>query len=139
MTKDIIDFFTAGVIGLLGWFFGGLDGFIKVLLTFTVIDYFTGLAVAYTNNEISSKIGFKGILRKSVMFSFVGIAHIIDKYFLGDTATIRTAVVLFYVGNEGISIMENAYTLGVPFPKVLRGHFLQFSKEDNEPDEDNAA
>lgn len=138
MTKEFIDFFTACIIGLLGWFFGGFDGFIKVLLTFSIIDYFTGVVVAYTENKISSKIGFKGVLKKFVMFSLVGLAHIIDKNFLGDSAAIRVTVVLFFVGNEGISIMENAYALGVPFPKVLRSHFEQFSKEDEHEEEKTA-
>lgn len=131
MNENLLDFFCGGFIGLLGWFFGGLDGFIKVLVTFSIIDYFTGVAVAYYQHNISSRIGLKGILKKCVMFSLVGLAHIIDKNFLGDTATIRTAVVLFYVGNEGISIMENAYTLGVPFPKALQKHLLQFATEDD--------
>ncbi len=58
------------------------------------------------------------------MFSFVGIAHILDKYMLGDTQALRTAVCLFYIGNEGLSIIENADNLGVPFPKALKDRFL---------------
>ena len=128
MKETIADFFAAYVIGSLAWFFGGLDGFVKVLIAFSVTDYLSGVAVAWTRHEICSRIGFRGILRKCVMFSLVGVANLIDTTFLGNTDAVRTAVVLFYVGNEGISIMENAYTLGVPFPKVLREHFMQFSK-----------
>ena len=119
-----VDFAFGSVIGLVGWFFGGLDGFVKVLLTFAVIDYLSGLAVAaWVKHNISSSIGFNGISKKCLMFSFVGIAHVLDKYLLGDTQALRTAVSLFYIGNEGLSIIENADALGVPFPKALKDKF----------------
>ena len=136
MVDDVYNFLTVGVIGLCGWFFGGLDGFFKVLLACTVVDYITGLSAAYVKGEISSAIGFKGIARKVVIFSFVGIAHVIDKYVLGDTAALRTAVCLFYVGNEGISIIENAEKLGVPIPKFLHGKFKNFTEGVNDEQRD---
>ena len=121
-----IDFLLASFVGLLGWFFGGLDGFVKVLLTFTVIDYLSGIAVAFwIKHNLSSSRGFKGIFKKCLIFSFVGIAHILDKYMLGDTQLLRTAVCLFYIGNEGLSIIENADALGVPFPQMLRDKFKE--------------
>ena len=120
MEDTAADFAVGASIGLFGWFFGGLDGFFKVLLTFAIIDYFSGLSVAaWVKHNISSTIGFKGITKKCLMFSFVGIAHILDKYLLGGTRALRTAVCLFYIGNEGISIIENADLLGVPFPKTM--------------------
>lgn len=125
MEDTIMDFGVASLVGLIGWFFGGLDGFVRVLITFAVIDYLSGLAVAlWVKHNISSSIGFKGISKKCLMFSFVGIAHILDKYMLGDTQALRTAVCLFYIGNEGLSIIENADNLGVPFPKALKDRFL---------------
>ncbi|MBQ7220815.1 MAG: phage holin family protein [Synergistaceae bacterium] len=125
MEDTAADFAVGASIGLFGWFFGGLDGFFKVLLTFAIIDYFSGLSVAaWVKHNISSTIGFKGITKKCLMFSFVGIAHILDKYLLGGTRALRTAVCLFYIGNEGISIIENADLLGVPFPKILKDKFL---------------
>ncbi len=138
MNKTCIDFFYASIVGLMGWFFGGLDGFVKVLLTFSVIDYFSGLAVAgWINHNISSAVGFKGITKKCIMFSFVGIAHLLDKYLLGDSQALRVAVALFYIGNEGISIIENADALGVPFPKVLKDKFLGL-KENSKAEEKSA-
>ena len=129
MNDTVIDFSLASLVGLIGWFFGGLDGFVKVLLTFTVIDYLSGLAAAFwVKHNLSSTAGFKGIARKCIMFSFVGISHILDKYLLGDTQVLRTAVCLFYIGNEGISIIENADVLGVPFPQTLRDKFLEMKK-----------
>ena len=131
MNDEVSEFMIAGFVGLCGWFFGGLDGFIKVLIACTTIDYVTGVLKAGKEGKISSSIAFWGIARKIVMFFFVGIAHIIDKHMLGDSAALRTAVVLFYTGNEGISIIENAEKLGVPIPKFLHGKFLTFT-ESNE-------
>ena len=126
MNDTALDFALASIIGVMGWFFGGLDGFVKVLLTFTVIDYLSGMAVAiWVKHNLSSSAGFKGIFRKCLMFSFVGIAHVLDKYMLGDSQLLRTAVCVFYIGNEGLSIIENADALGVPFPKALKDKFLE--------------
>ena len=129
-----VDFGLASLIGLIGWFFGGLDGFVKVLLTFAVIDYLSGIAAgALVKHNLSSKAGFKGISRKCLMFSFVGIAHILDKYLLGDSQALKPAVCLFYIGNEGISIIENANALNMPIPRVLKDKFLglkEHKKED---------
>ena len=122
------NFVAGSIIGLISWFFGGLDGFIKVLLTFTVIDYLSGMAAAiFVQHNLSNAAGFKGISRKCLMFSFVGIAHVLDKHLhiLGDNQILRSAVCLFYIGNEGLSIIENADTLGVPFPQMLRDKFKE--------------
>lgn len=125
VNETSVNFGLGAIVGLFGWFFGGLDGFFKVLLTFAIIDYFSGLSVAiFVNHNLSSSVGFKGITKKCLMFSFVGIAHILDKYLLGGTRALRTAVCLFYIGNEGISVIENADALGVPFPQMLKDRFL---------------
>ncbi|MBR0076317.1 MAG: phage holin family protein [Synergistaceae bacterium] len=129
MNDELSEFFIAGFVGILGWFFGGLDGFTQVLIACTVVDYITGVCKAGVEHKISSSVAFTGIARKIVMFFLVGVAHIIDKHMLGDTAALRTAVCLFYIGNEGISIVENAEKLGVPIPKFLHGKFLSFTEE----------
>ncbi len=129
MEETWIDFILGSVVGLSAWFFGGLDGFVKVLLALSVVDYFTGVAVAFVERSINSRVGFNGIIKKCVMFSLVGVANLIDKQFLGGADAVRTAVALFFVGNEGLSIMENAFRLNVPFPKALRKHFEQFATE----------
>ena len=139
MTDNLIDFFSAAFIGIIAWFFGGLDGFIKVLLAFSVVDYLSGVAVAWSQHYLSSRIGFNGILKKCVMFALVGIANLVDKTFLGSNDAVRTVVVLFYIGNEGVSIMENAYKLGVPFPDVLKKRFLQFIKDNDHDDSEEKA
>ena len=129
----------AGSVGLLGWFFGGLDGYVKVLITFTIIDYITGICKAGTEGKISSSECFKGIARKIVMFFLVGIAHLIDQLLPGGKEVFRTPIILFYIGNEGISIIENADKLGVPIPKFFRGKFLEFSKKNQQEAEEQTA
>ena len=142
MNDQFHEFIIAGSIGLMGWFFGGLDGFINVLITFTIVDYITGICAAGIQGKISSEAGFKGIIRKVSMFLFVGLANIIEKDILNKPDTFRTAVILFYIGNEGISIVENAEVLGIPIPKFLRGRFMAFatkqlSEEETESDAKN--
>ena len=129
MNNQFHEFIIASFIGFLGWFFGGLDGFIKVLIVFTVIDYITGFCAAAAQGKLSSLVGFKGIARKVTMFLFVGLANIIDKNIIGNSDTFRAAICVFYIGNEGISIIENADVLGVPIPSFLRGKFLAFAKK----------
>ena len=129
MLDDVIDFFTAGVVGLLGWFFGGIDGFVKVLITFSIIDFITGLMAAYTKHELNSSVGFKGICRKISMFCLVGVAHIVDVHMLGDTSMLKTSVTLFYAVNEGISIFENVDVLGIPIPQFLKDRLFNLKEQ----------
>ena len=133
MTDDLIettiDFAFGGSIGLMSWFWGGKDGFIMVLLAFSVIDQLSGLAAGWTEHKLSSETGFKGIACKIMIFAFVGMAHLTDKYLLGDSDSLRTAVCMFYIGNEGISILENADRLGLPFPDYFKSRFLSMRKK----------
>ena len=129
MNDEISEFLIAGIVGISGWFFGGLDGFFKVLLACAIVDYITGICRGGSEGKISSRIAFEGIKRKVTMFFFVGLANIIDKEMLNNTEALKTAVCLFYIGNEGISIIENAEKLGVRIPKFLHGKFLSFAEE----------
>ena len=106
--------------GFLGWFLGGIDGFLYALIAFTVIDYITGVMCAITDKKLSSSVGFKGICRKVLIFTLVGIGNIVDVYVLGQGGVLRTAVIFFYLSNEGVSIMENTAHLGLPIPEKLK-------------------
>ena len=106
--------------GVLGWLLGGADGFLYALIAFVVLDYITGVICAVEHKELSSKAGFKGIAKKVVIFCIVGVANILDVYVLGENAILRTAVIFFYISNEGISILENAAELGLPFPEKIK-------------------
>ena len=106
--------------GFLGWFLGGADGFLYALIAFAVIDYITGVLCAISDKTLSSEVGFKGICRKVLIFTLVGIRNIVDVYVLGETGVLRTAVIFFYLSNEGVSLLENAAHLGLPIPEKLK-------------------
>jgi toxin secretion/phage lysis holin len=106
--------------GFLGWFLGGVDGFLYALVAFIATDYITGVMCAIVERVLSSEIGYRGIFKKVLIFALVGVAHIIDQNIIGDGSVIRTAVIFFYLSNEGISIIENATRLGLPIPEKLR-------------------
>ena len=126
-------FATAG--GYVGWFLGGVDGFMYALITFVVIDYLTGLMVAVLEKKLSSQIGFRGIFKKVLIFAFVGIGNIIDVYIIKNGSAIRTAVIFFYISNEGISIIENATKIGLPIPQKLKDILEQINKEEEKNNE----
>ena len=106
--------------GWLGYFLGGCDGLLYALIAFVVIDYITGVMCAIINRELSSAVGFKGIFRKVLIFLLVGIANIIDVQVIGTGAVLRTAVIFFYISNEGVSLLENAGHLGLPIPEKIK-------------------
>ena len=113
--------------GVLGVFLGGMDGLIYALLAFSVIDYVTGIMCAIDKKELSSSVGFKGIARKIIIFSLVGVANILDVYILGHVGVLRAAVIFFYLSNEGISILENTSKLGLPVPEKLQNILQQLT------------
>lgn len=119
----------AALGGWLGWFLGGLDGFLYALIIFVIVDYITGIMVAIINRELSSAIGARGIFKKILIFIIVAIAHIIDSRLVGDSSVIRTAVIFFYLSNEGISILENATQIGLPIPQKLKNVLAQLNNK----------
>lgn len=118
--------------GYFGYFLGGLDGFLYALITFVVIDYLTGIMVAVLERKLSSEVGFRGIFKKVLIFSLVAVAHIIDEQLIKTGSIIRTAVIFFYISNEGISILENATKIGLPIPEKLKAVLLQINKEEKQ-------
>lgn len=106
--------------GFIGWFLGGVDGFLYALIAFAVIDYITGVMCAVSDKKLDSKVGFKGICRKVLIFTLVGIGNIVDVYVLGQAGVLRMAVIFFYLSNEGVSILENSAHLGLPIPEKLK-------------------
>ena len=122
----------AGVGGWLGWFLGGNDGLMYALIAFVVADYVTGVMCAAIDKKLSSEVGFKGIFRKILIFILVGIGHIIDADVIGNGSVMRTAVIFFYLSNEGISLLENATHVGLPFPKKLKDVLVQLHDKTEE-------
>ena len=111
--------FTA-VGGWLGYFLGGCDGLLYALIAFVVIDYITGVMCAINDKTLSSEVGFRGICRKVLIFLLVGIANILDVQVIGIGSVLRTAVIFFYISNEGVSLLENAAHLGLPVPEKIK-------------------
>ena len=118
--------------GFLGWFLGGFDGFLYALVVFVVIDYITGIMCAINDHTLSSAVGFRGICRKVLIFCMVGIGNILDVNILGEGHVLRTAVIFFYLSNEGVSMLENATHLGLPIPEKLKEVLAQLNESDGE-------
>ena len=117
---NTIQLVFAAVGGWLGYFLGGCDGLLYALIAFVAIDYITGVMCAISDKTLSSEVGFKGICRKVLIFLLVGIGNIIDAQVLGSPGVLRTAVIFFYLSNEGVSLLENAAHLGLPVPDAIK-------------------
>lgn len=126
---------TAVKIGLAG--FGGFVGYVwgewtvllQVLTALVIIDYVTGLLAGIVEGKLSSKRGYKGIIKKLGIFIFVAVAHFIDMA-LGTKDVTRDAVIMFYIGNELISLIENGGRMGLPIPQSLRDAVEIFKGDD---------
>ena len=117
---NMIQIIFTAVGGWLGYFLGGCDGLLIALVVFAVTDYITGVMCAIADKKLSSEIGFKGICRKVIIFMLVGIAHVLDSNVIATGSVLRTAVIFFYLSNEGVSLLENAAHLGLPVPEKLK-------------------
>ena len=117
---NMIQMVFAAVGGWLGYYLGGCDGLLLALVAFAAADYLTGVMCAISDRNLSSNVGFKGICRKVLIFLLVGIANILDVHVIGTGSVLRTAVIFFYISNEGVSLLENAAHLGLPVPGKIK-------------------
>ena len=115
---SVIECGFAAMGGYLGWAMGGFDGFLYALVVFVAVDYVTGLMAAAVEKKLSSGVGFRGIFKK-----------IVDTHIIRNGSAVRTAVIFFYLSNEGISILENAARIGLPVPEKLKGVLAQLREE----------
>ncbi len=127
----ILQTFSAGVCAVCGFLWGRLDGLLYALIAFMVMDYVTGLISAYIAKNLSSEVGFKGIAKKVFIMALVAVGHILDTYVIGDGSVFRSAVIGFYLANEGISILENAGKTGLPLPEKLIDVLAQLKNEED--------
>lgn len=125
----------AAIGGWLGYFLGGCDGLLYALIAFAVIDYVTGVMCAVADKKLSSAVGFKGICRKVLIFLLVGIANVLDVQVIGSGSVLRTAVIFFYISNEGVSLLENAAHLGLPVPDRIKTVLEQLHDRSEKEDE----
>lgn len=132
---NLIQFAFTLLGGWIGYFLGGWDGALYALITFITVDYITGVMCAALDRQLSSEIGFRGICRKVIILILVGVGSILDRQVIGSGSTLRTAVIFYYLSNEGISILENASILGLPVPEKLKNVLKQL-REDKEDKND---
>lgn len=116
--KFLINIMGSTILSILSCLLGEIDSAIIVLLIAIVIDYVTGICKAIYFKKVNSIIGLKGIIKKVGYLLIVALSVVLDKI-LGDTSTIRTLVIYFFVANEGISILENWGAMGLPLPKII--------------------
>jgi len=129
---------AAAVGGALGWFFGVMDRVFYVLIAFVVADYITGVLIAIVQRKLSSEIGARGIAKKVAMFILIGIGHLIDAYIVQTGSALRMSLVFFYLVNEGLSILENCVTLGLPLPKKIRSVLNQLDLQGDAETDDKS-
>jgi toxin secretion/phage lysis holin len=131
----------AALGGWLGWLLGGMESFVYMLVAFVVLDYITGIMCAVVDKNLSSAIGFRGIFKKITIFAMVAVGHMVDMNLIGplgtvgDGSAIRTAIIFFYLANEGLSLLENSSRLGLPIPQKLKDVLAQLNKRDASKDD----
>lgn len=125
----------AAIGGWLGYFVGGADGLLITLLVFMVLDYITGVMCGIADKKLSSAVGFKGLCRKVVIIALVGVGHVVDMHVIGTGGALRSAVICFYLSNEGVSLLENAAHLGLPVPDKLKDILAQLHNRETAVDE----
>ncbi len=131
----IIDSIAGAVGAVLGFMYGEVTGLFWALIAFMALDYISGVVVAIIEKRLSSEVGFRGLAKKFLILVFVAVGHIADTYILGGTPAAMSAVMLFYIANEGISIIENAAALGLPVPKKLTSIMEQIRNKSESEEE----
>ena len=125
------------IVGLLGgvctYWLGGWDILLKTILFFAIADYITGWIKGIYLKKLSSEIGFRGLLKKIVMFIVIATAFEIQEL-IGGTIPLREVVIMFYIANEGLSLLENA-AIFVPVPDAVRNILLQLRDKEHVPEE----
>ena len=127
LINDVSSIVLTGLIYLLG----GFDIALQSLLIVVIIDYLTGIASAIYNKQLSSKVGFIGILKKFSYFLVIALAVVID-HLTGQNGIIRTLVIYFFVANDGLSIIENLAKMNVKLPQKLIDALEQLKNKEGE-------
>ena len=122
--------------GWIGYFVGGVDGLMTALLIFMVLDYITGLMCAVIDKKLSSAVGFKGICKKVLILMLVGVANVVDIHIVGTGSALRSAVICFYLSNEGLSLLENAAYIGLPIPDRMKNLLAQLHRREDKSNTD---
>lgn len=136
--KFMEKYFNAIVAVLATFFtyiFGSWDLAMQVLIVFMTLDYGTGVLYAYLIGQLSSEVGFKGLVKKCMILVVVIIGVMLDRMLGNGTWMFRTLVCYFYIANEGISLLENVGNIGIPIPNKMRQALEQLNKDDDKESE----
>ena len=129
-TINYIKTFLAAIFSAVTYWLGGADVLLQVLIAFVCLDYISGIMAAIYQKNLNSKKGYDGILKKVSILIIVAVSH--GAGLVTGTTLIRTAVVSFYVANEGISILENASRMDIPAVEKLRNLLEQIKSIDED-------
>ena len=129
--RESINLGVGALGGVIGWLFGSPDSFFYALIAFMFVDYFSGVIAAGVKKQISSDIGYAGIMKKLCIFMILAVANVVDANIINAGGAIRNAAIFFYLSNEGISILENVVAIGLPVPEKLKIILKQIGGEDN--------
>ena len=128
MNAEELKVLSCAIGASIGVFIGGVNGIMYALLVFISLDYLTGVAVAVKRKALSSEVGFWGLIKKVGILALVGVGNVIDVHILGDGAVFRTAVIFFFIANEGISMLENFANIGILVPDSLKDMLAQLKE-----------
>lgn len=136
-TVDVLRIAAAGIGGIATYIWGPWDALIIALVAMVIIDYITGVIKAAVQGKLSSAVGFRGLLKKVAIFLLVAVGVMVDRVIPATNEAVRSAVIFFYIANEGLSILENAGELGLPLPAALKKSLEKMKDKGTGPDIDS--
>ena len=134
---DALRIEAAGIGGIVTYIWGPWDALIVALVAMVIIDYITGVIKAAVQGKLSSAVGFRGLLKKVAIFLLVAVGVMVDRVIPATNEAVRSAVIFFYIANEGLSILENAGELGLPLPAALKKSLEKMQDKEEKPDIDS--
>lgn len=134
---DALRIAAAGIGGIVTYIWGPWDALIVALVAMVIIDYITGVIKAAVQGKLSSAVGFRGLLKKVAIFLLVAVGVMVDRVIPATNEAVRSAVIFFYIANEGLSILENAGELGLPLPAALKKSLEKMQDKETGPDIDS--
>ena len=134
---DTLRIAAAGIGGIVTYIWGPWDALIIALVAMVIIDYITGVIKAAVQGKLSSAVGFRGLLKKVAIFLLVAVGVMVDRVIPAANEAVRSAVIFFYIANEGLSILENAGELGLPLPAALKKSLEKMRDKEEKSDIDS--
>lgn len=134
---DVLRIAAAGIGGIATYIWGPWDALIIALVAMVIIDYITGVIKAAVQGKLSSAVGFRGLLKKVAIFLLVAVGVMVDRVIPATNEAVRSAIIFFYIANEGLSILENAGELGLPLPAALKKSLEKMKDKGTGPDIDS--